>query len=135
MKFTTEIINESLTAFLDYLTDPNKYQSYTFEVPDGFNPVPVFEQVKTHSELIIAQDKMVVGEKITRIMIDKKNVKVFLDEKEIGSFILNGNAAWDSLSIFRKHPFALNSLIEICLGDMVGKYMPPLKNTEQAAAV
>lgn len=130
MKFDNKLVNESLNTFIDFLTSPNKYQQFTFELPEGFNNVPVIEQVRAHSELIVEKDKMVIGERITRLMISGKPVEIFLEEKSLGKIIMNGNAEWDTLPIFVNHPFALSSLIEVCLGDLLGKYLPPLKSTE-----
>jgi hypothetical protein len=130
MKFDRNIINESLTTFIDYITDPNKYKAYSFELPEGFNDVPVMDQVRCHSELLTEKDKMTVGEKLTRTMISGKPIEVFLDNKPLGKIIMNGDASWDTIKIFRDHPFSLNTLIEICLGDLMGKYLPPLKNIE-----
>jgi hypothetical protein len=134
MKFDSDIVTESLNTFIDYLTDPNKYQKYSFEMPEGFNDVPVLEQVRAHSELMVEPDKIKVGERIARIMVNGKPVEVFLENVSLGKFIMNGKNEWDVLPVIKQHPFALNSLIEVCIGDFLGKYMPPLRNIKEVQA-
>lgn len=133
MKFDQNLIDEATQNLIEFISDSGKYKMYTFELPEGFNTVPVIEQVRTYSDLLIKDDKVEIGEKITRIMISGKPVEIFLDNKSLGKFIMNGNAEWDTITQLTQHPFALNGLIETCLGDLMGKFLPPLKDTKNQA--
>jgi hypothetical protein len=128
MKFNGDVLIEGLTNFLDFVSDPNKYQKFSFDFSEGFNSVPVLEQVRFHTDLLTNNDKVEIGEKLTRIMITGKPIEIFLENVSLGKIIVNGNTAWDAFPIILKFPSALNSLIEVCLGDFLGKYIPPLKN-------
>lgn len=129
MKFTSEISEKSFSGLVSFLTDPKAYQQYTFDLPEGFNSVPVMDQVRFHSDLLSADDKMGIGEKISRVMLSGRPVEVFLEGESLGKFIMNNNAEWDTIALLRENPFILHTLIEICMGDLMGKYLPPLKNT------
>jgi hypothetical protein len=135
MKFDSNLIDETTSNLLKYFSKPEEYKKYSFDLPEGFNMVPVIEQVRSYSQILVKEDKIEIGEKITRIMIAGKPIEIFVDDESLGKFIMNGDASWDSIPQLTKHPFALNSLIEVCLGDLMGKFLPPLKNTKKIVQV
>lgn len=130
MKFTSDLIEEAKEKLFDYLKSPGKYQDFEIEAPEGFNPIPVMEQVKAYN--LVMKNPIKVGERLTRIMITKKPIKISLEGKEIGCFSMNNeNDPFDIFPVFKTHPSALNALFDVCTGDFFLKYLPPLKNIKE----
>ena len=133
-KFTTEIVNDNIMKLIDLSSNPDKYQTFSFSVPEGYNKIPVFEQVKYFTEITEGNgNKFETMEKVTRLMIDKKSIEVFMENKSLGKFIFNGSALWDSIPAFCQYPMAARNLINICSSIFVGEFLPPLKNIEAIA--
>jgi hypothetical protein len=131
MKFTHEFSEEAAKQYTDYCINSKNYEGFEIEAPEGFASIPVMEQVKAYHNLLDQE----TGERITRLSIVGKPINILLDNKKVGSFILNSlDDKFDIFPVFTEHPFALLVLIDVCVGDMVKKSLPPLKSTSQAEA-
>jgi hypothetical protein len=126
MRFNKKYTEEIVKNLLNFMSDPEKYKGFSIEVPEGFATIPVIEIARAYGNITEFETR----EKITRLSILGKQVKIILEGQEVGAFIMNDMSdKFDGFPVLSQYPYALIVLFDICVGDMVKKSLPPLKNT------
>jgi hypothetical protein len=124
--YNSKYVVETTKEFTKYIKEKDSFSQFEFEIPNGFALVPVMEICRSISEY----DNLKYQEDITRYCIIGKQIKVKLDGKEVGNFIMNRlDDKWESYEVFMKYPLALFNLKEICMAYITKKLLPPQRNT------
>jgi hypothetical protein len=126
MKFTNDFVKEANTSIIDFLKSSENYQQFSIDIDGGFAKPPVLSICRAMNEGMNFDHQV----ELTKYCILGKNVKIYLDEKEIGNIIMTSvDAKFDVFPVFEEYPMSLQCLIDTCIAHISKKYLPSLKNT------
>jgi hypothetical protein len=119
----------------DMATDPNvEKDSYAVKVDDGFRMPPLMLAFRFCSK----PENPRLQEAVAKACILKRQVKLFKNGVEVGTFVLNNaEDSFDAVPALIEHPLAFSRLINSAQAFVLKKFMPSPRSTAvpgQAAA-
>ena len=106
----------------------------SMDIVPGFAEIPVLEMVRGIREGISLSLETV--DRLSRFAVLQKTVTIKADGKDLGPAFCRASIEdpWDMHDVFKKYPFALQFLFNVCEDYVLKKLMPPQRDTPEVTA-